>query len=125
METENKPSNFIVETVKHIDKIQKEIVVSNTTSCITCETSLVTQANNTIPVSFYLCNGEPLETIVGLGPERTQFYRIECLRDHRFVTLRLITLQAETLTCTNQTCILDLDCVCTIQCFQPINCDEC
>ena len=125
MENENKPNNHIVETVRHIDKIQKEIVVSSATSCITCETSLVTQANNTIPVAFYLCGGEPLETIVGLGSGVTRFYRIECLRDHRFVTLRLITLQDATLTCTNQTCILDLDCVCGIQCFQPINCEEC
>lgn len=117
--------NHIIEKVKHIDKIQKEIVISNATSCISCDTSLITQANNTIPVSFYMCNGDLFTALVAVGSQTTEYFRIECLRDYRFVTLRLLTTSETVLTCTNQTVILDLDCVCAIQCYAPINCEEC
>lgn len=117
--------NTIVENVRHIDKIQKEIVINNVTSCITCETSLITQANNTVPVAFYMCSGTIFGALTAPDAENTTLFRIECLRDSRFVTLRLITASGGTLTCTNQTCLLDLNCVAAMQCFTPINCTDC
>lgn len=129
--------NHIVETVKHIDHIQKEIVVTTATSCITCESSLITQANNTIPVCFSMCSGINFEAVVEPGGPKTSYFRIECVRDSRYVTLRLLKPEGrgreenqrdtckEKFKCTNQTCILDLNCVSSIQCFSPINCEEC
>lgn len=119
-------TNYIVETVKHIDRVQKEIVVTSATSCITCETSLITQANNTIPVTFYMCDSSPFIGFTTIDDTTgTRFFRIECIRDNRFVTLRMLTLVDGVLTCTPQTLILDLDCVCALQCSSPINCVEC
>lgn len=118
--------NYILDTLRHIDKIQKDIIVTSATSCITCETSLVTQANNTIPVSFVLCGGLPFKAnLASEGAETTLFFRIECLRDNRYLTLRLLKPKDNSLTCSNQTTILDTNCICSLQCYQPINCEEC
>ncbi len=117
--------NFILETCKHIDHVQKETIISNATSCLTCETSLVSKTNNTIPVSFILCSGEFLKSNVLNPCETTTLYRIECVRDNRYLTLRCITTDECRLTCTKQTVIFDLNCCCQMQCYASINCEEC
>lgn len=119
--------NFIVENIKKIDVMQKEIVTSCESSCITCETSLITKPYNTVPVSFTCCNGELFTALINVGGPSTPYFRIESLRDNRFVTLRLLSYDStqQLLECTNYTCIFDLDCCCSLQCFEPINCMCC
>ncbi len=123
----NSSGNYIIDTVIRIDKLQKEIV-SDYNTCISCETSLVTNANNTIPVSFKGCSGE-ITAILELPNVPTPFFRIESIREKRFVTLRLlestVVAEEQTFEATNQTCILDLNCVCQIQCFTPITVVTC
>lgn len=123
----NSCGNYIIDTVIRIDKLQKEIV-SDYNSCISCETSLVTNANNTIPVAFKGCSGE-ITAILELPDVTTPFFRIESVREKRFVTLRLleatIVAEEQTFEATNHTCILDLNCVCQIQCFNPITVVTC
>lgn len=120
--------NHIVDTVIKIDKLQKEIA-SDYNTCITCETSLVTSANNTIPVTFTLCGNSLFESILEMPATLTSYYRIEAVRDRRFVTLRLLEAveveETYTLTATDYTCILDLRCVCAMQCFAPITVTTC
>lgn len=119
--------NFIVENVKKIDIMQKEIVTGCDSSCVSCETSLITKAYNTVPVSFSTCNATQFKALTDVGGVETPYFRIESIRDNRFVTLRLLSYDSsqQLLSCTNQTCIFDLDCCCSIQCFEPINCPCC
>ena len=115
--------NIIKNTVRKIDQLQKEAAIQN--SCEGCESSLFSTLYNTKPVTFYLCSGTafaatiPTDTTV-----TTTVFRIEDFRDDG-VILRLLTTEDGATVCTNYTAILDLDCVCAMQCFPPICCDEC
>lgn len=117
--------NYIKETICKIDKIQKEVISDSVGRCITCETSLFTSANNTIPVSLYRCNGDQVTANIGTTTTTTTLFRIEAIRCNRFVTLRLLENVETGLTGTEYTTILDLDCIGQIQCFEPITVTEC
>lgn len=120
--------NFIKESVCKIDKMQKE-VVSDTNKCVSCETSLFASMYNTIPVSFYTCCGNQVTANISTTTTTTPYFRIESIRCNRFVTLNLLQQSSETttptLTATNYTMILDLDCVGSMQCYEPINVEIC
>lgn len=124
IDREKESRNFIIETVKNIDRMQKDISVDQLSDCISCETSLITLAFNTIPVSFYMCNGSAF-TATHISTEENHSnitrFRIESIRDDNYAVLRLIN----DFECLNQTCIIDLNCVCGLQCFQAINCVLC
>ena len=115
--------NHIKDTVSKIDKIQKEVVSDTTLTCVSCETSLFTSLNNTIPVRFTCCCGTPITGVIGAGGDTTEYFRIESLRCNRYVTLRLLDPTATS--ATTYTMILDLDCVGTLQCFEPITVEVC
>ncbi len=117
--------NFIKDTVAKIDKIQKEVISDTTGRCIACEASLFTSANNTIPVRFFTCCGNPVVATNGLPLADTMFFRIESVRCNRYVTLRLLNVNGSDLEGTNYTCILDLDCVGSMQCLDPISVEVC
>lgn len=116
--------NFIYETVRKIDQIQKEVLLEN--NCTGCEGSLFSRLYNTKPVAFTLCSGElftaQLGTVANAGT--TSYFRIKEIKGNS-VILQLIDYSGDTPTCVNFTAILDLDCVCGIQCFEPINCTLC
>ncbi len=116
--------NFIYETVRKIDQLQKEVLLEN--SCIGCEGSLFSRLYNTKPVSFILCGGVRFEALLGTEPtaSTTSFFRIQEIKGNS-VILQLIDYSGETPVCTNFTIILDLDCVCGIQCYSPILCTLC
>lgn len=124
---DNCSCNFIKESVTKIDKLQKEVVSDSTGRCIACEASLFTSAYNTIPVRFYTCCGNPIIGNIGTSATETVYFRIEAIRCGRFVTLRLLepTGEDSTLVGTNYTMILDLDCVGSMQCFEPISVEVC
>ena len=119
-------SNYIFETVRNIDRMQKE--VSRETGCSSCNDLLVstTTLYNTKPVVFRFGNGETFTAFAGLGGEETSVFRIQDIRGN-IVILRLLILNTETeeYTCTNFTVLLDLNCVCSLQCLAPINCPCC
>lgn len=120
--------NYIKESVAKIDKLQKEVISETTGRCIACEASLFTSANNTIPVRFYTCCGNPITGTIGTTETSTVFFRIESLRCNRYVTLRLLQStggEDPTLTGTDYTMIVDLDCVGCMQCFEPISVEVC
>lgn len=120
----NNVSNHIKETVARIDKVQKEVLSDAFTTCVSCETSLFA-SSNTIPVRFNTCCGNAVIGNVGTTATETVYFRIEALRCNRFVTLRLLVPDGDTLVGTDYTMILDLDCVGTMQCFEAINVDVC
>lgn len=117
-------TNYIIETVRNIDRMQKEI--SRETGCTGCNDLLVSQTTiyNTKPVIFRFGNGETFTALA--GTEETSLFRIQELKGN-IVILRLLTFNATTeeYTCTNNTVLLDLNCVCSLQCLAPINCPCC
>lgn len=120
--------NYIKDTVSKIDKLQKEVVTDTLGRCISCETSLFTSLNNTIPVSFNTCCGNPVTGRVGSTETITPFFRIESIRSNRFVSLRLLVSDGGTepvLTATDYIMTVDLDCVSSIQCYTPITVEVC
>lgn len=124
LDRENGGRNYILETIRNIDRMQKDIAVDQLSDCISCETSLITLAYNTIPISFHMCDGSVFNALYvpATGDQiEVPVFRIESIRDDHYVVLRLINAGE----CLNQTCILDIDCVCAIQCFQAINCTLC
>ncbi len=116
--------NFIYETVKRIDQIQKEVLLEN--NCIGCEGSLFSRLYNTKPVSFILCSGERFtaEITPGATPTTTTYFRIKEIKCNS-VILQLIDYSGDAPVCVPNTIILDLDCVCGIQCYSPITCTLC
>ena len=119
-------TNYIIETVKNIDRMQRE--VARETGCTSCNDLLVSTATlfNTKPVIFRFANGETFTATVGTDGVETNLFRIQEVRD-TVVVLRLLTLDAETgeYTCTNNTVLLNLNCICSLQCLAPINCPCC
>lgn len=117
--------NYIIDAIKKIDKMQKEILLDKCSSCVTCETSLITMAYNTIPINLYNCNGIISFNLKNNCEGTTTLFRVECIREDRFVTLRLLEVSDGTIICTDQTATYDLNCVCGIECYEPINCNTC
>lgn len=122
-------NNFIKETVAKIDKLQKEVISDFGGRCISCETSLFTSANNTIPVAFYTCDGVLLSALSNTYGNTTTFFRVESIRGGKYVTLRLLSSVGEAenraLEATDYTMILNLDAIIGIQCFEPITVAVC
>lgn len=112
----------IYETVKKVDQLQKEAVIQS--ACETCEDSLCAQLYDTKPVSFYLSNGEAFKVEVPETHCHTTYFRIQELRGD-CVVLRILTYKDCVWNCTNFTAVLNLKCVCGIQCFPPICCPPC
>ncbi len=114
---------LIKTTVKRIDQMQKEAKLQS--ACEGCEGSLFANIYNTKPVNFYLCNGTPFTVYI---PDYTgtavNVFRIEDVREDG-VILRLLTVADGVVTCTEYTAILDLDCVCGMQCYPAICCEQC
>lgn len=116
--------NFIYETVKRIDQIQKEVLLEN--NCIGCEGTLFSRLYNTKPVSFTLCSGTRFAAATGTEATAatTTYFRIQEVKGN-YVILQLIDYTGDTPTCLNLTTILSLDCVCGMQCYAPILCTLC
>lgn len=132
----------IRDVVKKIDQHQKEACMQSQLEG--CDAPLVGYFNDTKPVTFYLCNGEAFkakidpraltqkvkeehakqENIANKHDWKTDLFRIEELRGN-CVVLRLLIDWYGCVYCTEQTVVLDLCCVCAIQCFNPINCYLC
>jgi len=118
--------------IKEVDQRQKEAIVQSS-SCITCDSTLVTAINNTIPLSFFMCDGSDYKAFLTPGGDTTNLFRVEEIMENCTIKCRLITQKpglteekrCQDLICTDQTCIIDLNCVCCLQCFTPIFCRKC
>ena len=121
--------NTILDNIKRIDKAQKRAIIEQTSTCITCETSLLTTAFNTIPLSFITCCGNRLVGFIDLTGTPTPFFRVESVRCNKYVTVRLLEEttvgEVATLVETPYTMVIDIDCIGSIQCFSPISITLC
>lgn len=112
--------NNIVGLLKRIDQMQKEALINNANAL--CESCLMSAMYNTKPLSIYINN--TLFTVnVGLSNETTSYFRVEEVRGNDTVVLRLLILDNGTLSCTNYTVVVSINCICCLQCYNPINCN--
>jgi hypothetical protein len=121
---DKKPScnNNISEIIERIAKNQRDICSNciDTVSCDNCGFF------NTIPIRLSTCcSGVAVEAVVGVGGPSTSYFRVESICNDRYVKLRLLTTtevgEEVVLTATNYTVVIDLECIGSIQCFEPIN----
>ena len=125
-------NNTILETLKSIDQRQKETIIDGA-GCISCDNALIAAKYNTIPVTLTLCEIGPYYSFFNAtSSARTRVFRVEEVIDCDAVKLRLIKEKKDPdnqdnmlLKCTDQTCIVSIDCISCLQCFTPINCDKC
>lgn len=116
-------NNTILDLLKRIDRMQKEAV--NLDAIGNCNTCVFAPVYNTKPISIYTCNGLLTVNTTALDTATTNLFRIENINNDETVVLRLIIVDGETLTCTNNTITIKVSCICGIQCFDSITCTLC
>ena len=114
-------TNNIAELIERIARTQRN-VCSPCADTVTCDMCFF----NTIPIRLiHCCSGAPVEGVVGAGGPTTTYFRVESICERRFVKLRLLTATlvegVVVLTGTTYTIVVDLECIGSIQCFEPIN----
>ena len=118
--TNNNNINTVAGLLRRIEHMQKDALTANANAL--CETCLMGAMYNTKPISIYV-RGELFFANVGLTDETTRYFRVEEVRGNDTVVLRLLVLEDGVLTCTNTTIVVCINCICSIQCFDPINCN--
>ena len=111
----------IIDTLRKIDQLQREAVKEKNNDCIGCGGPLIAKIYDTKPVSITGKCNEKFTALLGLSCERTELFRVEQVMND-CVLLRLLKKENGSVRCTKYTVILNLDCICAIQCFEPINC---
>jgi len=121
----NNERNHLLDVLEMINNLQKNTqVLDNDNSCLN---PILGQNNNLVfntrPVSFYLCNNDPLSINFenNEGIESTDVFRIEGVRNN-LVTLRLLVLQDDgTITSTNEFATISINCIAAIRCLQDVS----
>lgn len=111
--------NCLVDLLSSIDSIQKSVTSLNDEGCLRPMTTSTTF--NTRPVTFYTCNNTQLTLTyyVDGTPTTSDTFRIENVNDD-CVTVRLLAEAAGTFTSTNETAIINIDCICAVMCLDDI-----
>ena len=118
--TNNTNGTTIADLLRRLDKMQRDAVIQ--TNADVCENCMLTAMYNTKPISIYSgCN--KLTTPIGVDGTTTDLFRVEAVRGNDTVVLRLLQNTNGTITCTTYTVIVKIDCICCVQCFEPINCE--
>ena len=121
-------TNNIVEIVEMIARSQRS-VCATCTECVSCDACFCNALFNTIPIRLTTCDGNAVGGLIGLGGATTTYFRVECITCERYVKLRLLSVTAVgeeiVVAGTNYTIVVDLECVGSIQCFEPVNISGC
>ena len=121
----NTQKGTIADLLRKINQIQREAVLNNLENA--CETCMIGQVYNTKPIAIYTCCGNRF-AVAGTYQDtesNINLFRVEEVRGNDTVVLRLIERDGTTFTCTRQTVVLNISCICCIECFEPINCQSC
>lgn len=116
MDTNN---NGIVNLLRLIDKLQKNSRRQNEND--TCDRPLLGENNiqyNTRPINIFNCDGSLL-TISYLDNgtlTETSTFRVENV-DNDYVTVRLLTLEDDSYVNTNETAVINTNCICALKCL--------
>lgn len=116
----NNTNGSILELLKRLDKMQRDAVIGNAVDG--CENCMLTAMYNTKPICVY-SNCNKLTAQIGVGGNTTDLFRVEAVRGNETVVLRLLENTNGTITCTSYTVVAKIECICCIQCFEPVNCD--
>lgn len=114
----NNTNGSIVDLLKRIDKMQKDAITANAVG--SCNTCIIAPVFNTKPIAVYLCN-EALTVPIGNTTTFANRFRVEEVKGD-VVILRLLTSVNDELTCTTYTITVRINCICCVQCFDPITC---
>ena len=117
-------SNSIVEIIENIAKTQRS-VCNTCVDCVSCD-ACFSSLFNTIPIRLTTCcDAAAIGGLIGIGGVTTTYFRVECISERRYVKLRLLSVttvdEEIVVTGTNYTMVVDLECVGSIQCFEPVN----
>ncbi len=115
----NYQRDCILETLKQIERMQKEAYKE--TDCVTCTGPLIKKVYDTKPVTITLKCGTKFTAYLGLTNCETDLFRVEEVKNN-CVLLRLLKLEGPQVNCTNYTALVDVDCICALQCFPPVKC---
>ena len=120
----NCSTNNIVEIIERIANTQRS-VCNTCNDCVSCDACFCNAIYNTIPIRLTTCCGNEISGLIGVSGTTTAYFRVECITGERYVKLRLLNVTAIgeeiTITGTNYTMVIDLECVSSIQCFEPVN----
>ena len=120
----NCTTNSIVEIIEAIARNQRS-TCNTCNDCVSCDSCFCNSLYNTIPVRLTSCCGDVVGGVIGVGGATTNYFRIECITGQRYVKLRLLNATVVdgvvVLVGTNYTMVVDLECIGSIQCFEPIN----
>lgn len=120
--------NYILDLLRKIDRIQKDVMRIDENICVGCEMALLSSCANTIPISIYTDCCEAFTAIIDLEGTTTNVFRIESIKCDRYVTLRLLEITTDeppVIVSTNRTIILDITRIRALQCFEPITVEPC
>ncbi len=111
--------NTIAGLLKNIDQMQRNAITNNNLS--RCDNCIINMMYNTKPIAIYLCGGTRL--VIEDNGTTANLFRVEEVRGNDTVVLRLLeTVEGGEVTCTLRTFVMKIDCICIVQCFDPINC---
>ena len=110
--------NTIAGLLKRIDTYQRNAITNN--ALTNCDNCVINTMFNTRPINIFC--GCTQFTITAEGVEYT-YFRVEEVRGTDTVVLRLLAEDAEgTITCTTNTFVMKIDCICPVKCNPAINC---
>jgi hypothetical protein len=116
---DNLRRSCILETLRKIDQSQKEAVIES--DCVGCGGTLITKTFDTKPVIFTLEDDSKFTAFLGLSNDTTNLFRVEEVMND-CVLCRALERVGAMVRCTRFTCILQINCICGLQCLDPINC---
>lgn len=109
--------NTIAGLLRKIDQMQRAAIANNALS--RCDNCLINAMHNTKPIAVYCgCSRFAVED----GGMCANLFRVEEVRGNETVVLRLLEVDGDSVVCTRHTIVMRIDCICCIQCFEPINC---
>lgn len=111
----------ICELLKRIDKMQREAVTNEIQS--RCDTCILPITHNTVPVAFWTACGR-FEAVDPATGNPAGLFRIEEVKGCDTVLLRILRVKCDQIICTDCTCELRIQCICAMQCFDAIRCDN-
>ncbi len=114
----------IIDILKLIDKLQKNVECNDITyDCSKPFLGKITNNNfyNTRPVSFFTRDGSILSiSYLDNGTlNQTSVFRVENVDDD-FVTVRLLEIADDSFVNTNETAVINTNCICALKCLNDI-----
>ncbi len=113
----NNNTDTIAGLLRRIDELQRNAICNNAVTA--CDNCFVTPMFNTKPINIYCGCTQFFVTFEGV---EYSLFRVEEVRGNETVVLRLLDTTGEDITCTTETFILRIDCICGIKCNPAINC---